>query len=153
MFEPQIITLLGSSSAVTSAATALLGVIKNTPEYMIALKTWAVFILCWSFSLVGVAASFLLFSATISGFRFWGISIVIAIAMISLSYGQKYAKVESRTSFTPVDLITYLIQGFLWPTTWPTLAHTIGIQSTITAPGAPAKVGFIILHVSNYAWC
>jgi hypothetical protein len=76
-------------------------------------KTWVVFILCWLTSIVGVAASFLILGSTIVGYRLWGISIIIAVGMISLSYGQKYAKLESRISFTPVDIITYLIQGFL----------------------------------------
>ncbi len=100
-------------------------------------KTWVVFILCWTVSIVGVGASFLVLGSSISGYRLWGISIVIAIGMISLSYGQKYAKIESRISFTPVDLISYLIQGFLWPTTWPTLAKAIGVSSAIMGPVSP----------------
>jgi hypothetical protein len=67
--------------------------------------------------------------------------------MISLSYGQKYIKLESRNSFTPVDLISYVIQGFLWPTTWPTLAQAIGISSSITPPALPKPVGQTMLDV------
>jgi hypothetical protein len=107
-------------------------------------KTWVVFILCWLTSIVGVAASFLILGSTIVGYRLWGISIIIAVGMISLSYGQKYAKLESRISFTPVDIITYLIQGFLWPTTWPTLAKAIGVPSSVSGP--TATTGENILH-------
>jgi hypothetical protein len=115
-----------------------------------AVVTWAVFILCWLFSLIGVGASFLIFGPNISGYRLWGISVVIAIAMISLSYGQKYSTPASRISFTPVDLISYLIQGFLWPTTWPALAQAIGVGS-IQGPVPPPKpVVDIILHVGTY---
>ena len=112
-------------------------------------KTWIVFILCWFMSIVGVGASFLVLGSTVAGFRLWGISIIIAVGMISLSYGQKYAKVESRISFTPVYFISYLIQGFLWPTTWPTLAKAIGVSSSIGGPTAPSssRSGQIILHV------
>jgi hypothetical protein len=113
-------------------------------------RTWAVFILCWFFSFVGVGASFLILQSAIFGFKFWGISLIIAIAMISLSYGQKYAKVESRNSFTPVDLISYIIQGFLWPTTWPTLAKAVGVESSITAPATPAKVGENIFYIITF---
>jgi hypothetical protein len=121
----------------------LLGVFKQE-----SVKTWLVFILCWTFSIVGVGASFLVLGSDVAGYRLWGISIVIAVGMISLSYGQKYAKVESRTSFTPVDLLIYLIQGFLWPTTWPTLAKAIGVSTAITGPAAPpAKTSENILHV------
>jgi hypothetical protein len=57
-------------------------------------KTWVVFILCWLMSIIGVGASFLVLGSTVAGFRLWGISIIIAIGMISLSYGQKYAKIN-----------------------------------------------------------
>jgi hypothetical protein len=115
-------------------------------------KTWVVFILCWLLSIVGVGASFLVLGSTISGYRLWGISIVIAVGMISLSYGQKYAKVESRISFTPVDFISYLIQGFLWPTTWPALAQAIGVSSSITGPTVPpaSTTGEIVPHAVTF---
>jgi hypothetical protein len=107
--------------------------------------TWVVFVLCLFFSLLGIGASFLIFGPSISGYRLWGIALVIAIGMISLSYGQKYTKLESRNSFTPVDLISYVLQGFLWPTTWPTLAHVIGISSQVTPPVGPKQTMLDVL--------
>lgn len=111
-------------------------------------RTWAVFILCWFFSIVGVGASFLVFGPNIAGYKLWGVSIVIAIAMISLSYGQKYATEASRNSFTPVDLISYLLQGFLWPSTWPTLATALGVSTSITGPKAPTPGSENLLHAA-----
>ena len=99
--------------------------------------TWIVFIGCLVCSVLGVVASFFVLGSTISLYKLWGFSIVIAVGMISLSYGQKYAVEASRTSFTPVDLVSYVIQGFLWPSTWPSLAQAIGIASNIVAPSAP----------------
>ena len=101
------------------------------------IQTWAVFLMCLFFSIVGGFGSFLLLSSTLPRFKLWRISIIIAIGMIGLSYFQKYSNIDARTSFTPIDLITYLLQGFLWPTTWPTLASAIGVSSFITAPAAP----------------
>jgi hypothetical protein len=139
MFEASLVTALSASAVFSALKTE-------------AVVTWAVFILCWFFSLVGVGASFLILGPNVSGYGLWGISIIIAIAMISLSYGQKYAKLESRNSFTPVDLISYIIQGFLWPTTWPTLAKAIGVSSSITAPATPAAktTEEIILRAGAY---
>jgi hypothetical protein len=128
----------------TSAATISLLNALRIALSMEAVKTWVVFILCWLTSIVGVAASFLILGSTIVGYRLWGISIIIAVGMISVSYGQKYAKLESRISFTPIDVITYLIRGFLWPTTWPTLAKSIGVPSSISGP--TATTGENILH-------
>lgn len=51
-------------------------------------KTWAVFLLCPFFSVVGVMGNFLLLGSTISRYKLWGISIIIAIGMIGLSYIQ-----------------------------------------------------------------
>jgi hypothetical protein len=117
-------------------------------EYKV-VRTWIVFVLCWAISLSGVAASFLVVGSSASGYRLWGVSIVIAVGMIGLNYGQKYVKEESRLSFTPVDFISYLIQGFLWPTTWPTLAKAIGVSSEITAPINPAgKTGFNLFEAA-----
>ena len=93
------------------------------------IRTWAVFILCFVFGAVGVIISFLVFGESLSEIKNWGISIIVSIGMLSINYGQKFVKVESRTA--------YLLQGFLWPSTWPTLAHTIGISSSIIGPVAP----------------
>jgi hypothetical protein len=91
-------------------------------------RVWAVFILCLAFSAIGVAISFLAFGPTIIGVRLWGVGLVISVTMLGISYGAKYANDNARESFTPVDLIQYLSQGFLWPSTWPALADLLGVQ-------------------------
>ena len=48
--------------------------------------------------------------------------------MLGVSYGAKYANPDARESFTPMDLIQYLSQGFLWPSTWPALATFLGVE-------------------------
>jgi hypothetical protein len=91
-------------------------------------RVWAVFLLCLFFSAIGVVINFLVFGSKITGVRFWGVGFVISVAMLGLSYGAKYANPDARESFTPVDLIQYLSQGFLWPSTWPALADLLGVQ-------------------------
>lgn len=54
---------------------------------------------------------------------------MLAVTMLGISYGAKYANADAREGFTPVDLIQYLTQGFLWPSTWPALAKFLGITS------------------------
>jgi hypothetical protein len=100
-------------------------------------RVWAVFILCLLFSALGVGLSFLVLGTTITGYRLWGIGLVISVTMLGITYGAKYANADARESFTPVDLIQYLSQGFLWPSTWPALASVAGIQK-IEAPQAGA---------------
>jgi len=107
-------------------------------------RVWGVFILCLLFSGIGVALSFLAFGATIRGFRLWGIGLAISIIMLGISYGAKYANNDARESFTPVDLIQYLSQGFLWPSTWPALADFLGIAK-IEPPVKGAFFG--LLHL------
>jgi len=77
---------------------------------------------------LGVGLSFLVLGTTITGYRLWGIGLVISITMLGITYGAKYANADARESFTPVDFIQYLSQGFPWPTTWPALANLAGIQ-------------------------
>ncbi len=90
-------------------------------------KVWVVFFLCLVVSGAGVGLSFLVLGATFTGYRLWGVGTVLAIMMLGLSYGAKYANPNAREYFTPVDLIQYLSQGFLWPSTWPGLANFLGI--------------------------
>lgn len=73
------------------------------------------FILCLLFSAVGVGLSFLVLGAAITGYRLWGVGLVISVTMLGITYGAKYANADARESFTPFDLIQYLSQGFLWP--------------------------------------
>jgi hypothetical protein len=61
------------------------------------------------------------------------------VIMLGLSYGAKYADGDARERFTPVDLIQYLTQGFLWPSTWPALAKFVGI--TIVETPVKADLG------------
>jgi hypothetical protein len=93
------------------------------------IKVWVVFLLCFIFSLFGVLISFWVFGSTITGINRWVTSIVISVAMLGLTYAAKYANSDARTKFTPLDLTQYLVQGFLWPSTWPALADLLGIQN------------------------
>ncbi|MCB0746964.1 MAG: hypothetical protein KDC52_06110 [Ignavibacteriae bacterium] len=91
-------------------------------------KIWIVFIACLICSAIGVAISFLLFGSTITRWQAYGVGLVISVTMLGISYGAKYANEEARKIFTPVDLIQYLSQGFLWPSTWPALAELLGFK-------------------------
>lgn len=93
-------------------------------------KIWVVFCACLLCSAIGVAVSLLVFGSQITNAQAWGLGLVISIVMLGLSYGAKYANEEARKSFTPVDLIQYLSQGFLWPSTWPTLASAVGFTAS-----------------------
>jgi hypothetical protein len=106
-------------------------------------RVWGVFILCFLSSALGVVLSFWLLGAAIKGYRLWGFGLVIAVTMLGVSYGAKYANEDARTKFTPVDLIQYLGQGFLWPSTWPALAHVLGIEQV-----APPVQGLSLLDLS-----
>ena len=99
-------------------------------------KVWGVFVLCLIFSAIGVGLSFLILGTTIQGYRLWGVGFVIAVTMLGINYGAKYASPESRESFTPVDFIQYLTQGFLWPSTWPALAEFLGVGKIEPPPEA-----------------
>ncbi len=112
------------STAMSIVNAASLGKLATSPH----LKVWGVFLLCFFFSLLGVGASFWMFGTTVTGQKLWGIGIVIAIIMLGISYGAKYANEKAREAFTPVDLIQYLSQGFLWPSTWPAMAELLGIE-------------------------
>lgn len=102
-------------------------------------KDWAAFIACFVSAIAGVAISFFVFGSEITGTRLWALALVIAIVMMSISYGAKYGNAASRDNFTPLDLIQYVSQGFLWPATWPTLADRLGIDP-IAPPTAPNPV-------------
>lgn len=91
-------------------------------------KVWGVFLACLIVSGVGVVISFVVFGSTITGIQRWAGGAVIAVVMLGISYGAKYANADARKSFTPVDIIQYLSQGFLWPSTWPALADFFGVQ-------------------------
>lgn len=106
-------------------------------------RVWGVFFLCFLFSGIGVGLSFIVFGSTIQGFRLWGVGITLAIIMLGVSYSAKYANKNAREYFTPPDLIQYLSQGFLWPSTWPALADFIGIAK-ISSPTKSAFFNFIM---------
>ncbi len=117
-------------------------VLKNTLNNK-QVRIWSVFFLCFFFSALGVFLSLWLLGTVIKGTRFWGFGFVIAVTMLGISYGAKYANADAREKFTPVDLIQYLTQGFLWPSTWPALAKFMGI--TIIKP--PVKGAFLLQDV------
>jgi hypothetical protein len=48
---------------------------------------------------------------------------------LHFSWGAKASTAEGRKSFTPDDLLQYVMQGFLWPSAWPGLASLFGIQA------------------------
>lgn len=100
-----------------------------------ALRTWVVFGLCVICTAIGVFISIRVFPPTgsLSGSQLLLLGVVIAAVMMLLSYGAKWADANSRLVFTPVDLLQYIVQGFLWPATWPALAEKIG-QVVITKP-------------------
>ena len=108
-------------------------------------KVWWVFIACLACSAIGVFISFLAFGSKITGWQAWGVGLVISVTMLGISYGAKYASENARKIFTPVDLIQYLSQGFLWPSTWPALAEALGFER-IEPPEAVALGLFEPVH-------
>ena len=119
LVEPATFSLL------TSLNAAILGNLLTSKQVCI----WGVFVLCLFFSALGVVLSFWLLGTVIKGTQLWGFGLVIAVTMLGISYGAKYANADAREGFTPADLIQYLTQGFLWPSTWPALAKFLGITS------------------------
>lgn len=88
-------------------------------------KAWATFFCCYLSGALGVWASFgWLGGSMVSP---WVASVVIAAVMLSASYASKYSHEDSRANFSPLDLLHFFAQGLLWPTTWPTLAKTVGV--------------------------
>jgi len=137
MLEELMLSVIGATSRAMGKSVLQIGQI----------RVWGVFLLCFLFSALGVVLSFWLFGAAIKGYRFWGFGLVIAVAMLGITYGAKYANDDARTKFTPVDLIQYLSQGFLWPSTWPALAHVLGIQQ-VAPPVQGSSLLERILHLA-----
>jgi len=105
MLEP------GTVALITTLNASILGNLLSSKQ----VRIWGVFLLCLFFSALGVLLSFWLLGTAIKGTRLWGFGLVIAVIMLGISYGAKYANADAREGFTPVDLIQYLTQGFLWP--------------------------------------
>ena len=97
----------------------------------------------------GVFVRFVLLGSTFDNDKLWLVGILIAIVMLGITYGAKYANAQSRREFTPVDLIQYTSQGFLWPSAWPSLAAALGVSPI--AP--PANTGSLLdaLILSGFA--
>jgi hypothetical protein len=112
------------------AATTLAG-------FWTVFREWAAFLACLGCTAIGVALNFLIFGAQLTGTPGWVLTVVIALAMMSLSYGAKYGDAANRANFTPLDVLQYTSQGFLWPASWPALAHVLGIQP-LTPPAVAA---------------
>jgi hypothetical protein len=89
-------------------------------------KTWLVFLACLICSGFGVVVAFIVFRRIILEWTNWGVVVVISVVMLGISYGAKYANEQSRKEFTPVDLVQYVTQGFLFPSSWPALAQLLG---------------------------
>jgi len=82
----------------------------------------------------GVFLSFKLFVPTLTAFpNQKEVGFAIAVIMLGVSYGAKFANTSAREVFTPLDLIQYLSQGFLWPSVWPSLATFLKIPP-VAAP-------------------
>jgi hypothetical protein len=116
----------------------------------VALLIWTTFALCLACSVIGVILSFVAFGSAITGFKLWGIGLVISVIMLGISYGAKYASEQARREFTPVDLVQYLGQGFLWPSTWPALADRLGVDK-IEPPDTAATVGDLVRLLGRLA--
>jgi hypothetical protein len=99
-------------------------------------------LLCLVITLIGVLISFSLFRFTLSGFQGWLAGPSIALVMLGISYGAKYANEQTRMIFTPLDLIQFFTQGFLWSSSWPTLATLFGVE-IIQAPESTALLDII----------
>ena len=68
------------------------------PNMVPHLKAWGVFLGCLICSAIGVGICFWIFGGKMTGVRLWGISLVISIVMLGVSYGAKYANPDSRES-------------------------------------------------------
>jgi hypothetical protein len=116
------------------AATALAG-------FWAVFREWAAFLACLLCTATGVGLNFFVFGAELAGTRGWVLAVIIALVMMSVSYGAKYGDTANRANFTPLDVIQYTAQGFLWSASWPTFAHVLGIQPvtppSLMMPGLP----------------
>jgi|GEM_PF-6036686 len=114
------------------------------------IKVWAVFLLCLMFSLLGVWLSFRVFGEKISAVGHWEAALAIAIVMLGLTYGAKFANADARKNITPVDLIQYVSQGFLWPSTWPALAERLNVITVPGPKGATTQLVELGIHLSRF---
>lgn len=117
------------------AATPALGSV--TPE-------WRVFLLCLACTVVGVAVSLFVFPpiAQMSWMQTVAIGVIIAFVMMLVNYSAKSSNTATRDQFTPVDLLNYTVQGFLWPATWPALAEKLG--QVIIEPAKAVASGAVL---------
>jgi hypothetical protein len=112
--------------------------------------TWGVFLLCFVFSLLGVWLSFRVFGDKISAVGHWEAALAIAIVMLGLTYGAKFANADARKNITPVDLVQYVSQGSLWPSTWPALAERLNIVTVPAPKGATTQLIQLGIHVWGF---
>ena len=110
---------------------------------------WRVFLLCLVSSAVGVVLSFVVLGPTLTGIKLWAAGLVIAILMLGISYGAKYANPSASVTFTPVDLVQYISQGFLWLSTWPALADFLGIQKIAPPQQATTWLIELLMRLAN----
>jgi len=97
---------------------------------------WVVFLACAVCTAIGIFLSYKFITVN-TAVNFWYVGIIITVGMLSLTYGAKWASEESRRRFTPIDLIQFILQGFLWPSAWPSLAAQLGVDTSIEPPKSP----------------
>ena len=121
-------------------AVSVLAISKTTRD----MRVWAAFILCLAASGAGVALSLAVFGTTITGYRLWGAGIAVAIIMLGVGYAAKYSNQTAAASFTPMDLVQFLSQGFLWPSAWPAFAERLGVERVAPpVDGAASLLEFV----------
>ena len=101
---------------------------------------WRVFLWCLVTTAVGVGIYLFLFPVD-SRFNFGqtvALGLIVAFAMMGLNYAAKYSNTATRNDFTPVDVLSYSVQGFAWPALWPSLAAAVG--AVVIEPPAPEAV-------------
>ncbi|HVP04999.1 MAG TPA: hypothetical protein VMT90_04905 [Dehalococcoidia bacterium] len=121
--------------------------VRVSPGVRQELIVWLVFAACAIATGAGVAISFVVLGSTITEFKAWGLVFVITAVMLGIHYGVKFASAADRTKFSPMDLVQYVVHGFLWPAAWPTLADRFGIDK-IDAPKETAPAAAHLIHAT-----
>jgi hypothetical protein len=92
-------------------------------------QEWVVFVICVLFMALGVMLSFIVFGTVLKGSRMVAGAFAIVVVMLGISYGTKAHREATRRSLTPLEVVHFTAQGFLWPGAWPALASVLGIQA------------------------
>ena len=124
----------------TNLAATWLGNLNVSP-------TWRVFLLCFIVTALGVGIYLLIFPIDSDRFNFAqtvGLGVIVAFAMMGINYAAKYSNAATRDVFTPVDAISYVVQGFAWPALWPSLAAAVG--AVVIEPPAEGALFPVLLR-------